>query len=277
LTDAELKVLPLVDDHGRTWRAGWCTYSTDFARNPDVEVFCGGVNAKTPTAAAIWRQGNLLHYGFEQSPAEMNETGQLLLLNSIAYISRFTEDRPIAITPSVFAGPVARFRATPARWLRNPGYEIDFGKDLVTPEIWQTMFALGDREKMAKWADEHSPYFYPNAQQVLDIDTDLAVLKVSFDVPEFFDKTIAAMRSDDPDSRERGRRLLARYVPIGPREGTAEQWAKWWNDNRPFAFASDAGDYRWYIDPLAKKRNVPERDLRGPLRADRPATTVSVR
>jgi hypothetical protein len=120
IKDAEIQVLPLVDDRKQGGRPGWCSYSTDFARNPDVEFFCGGVNRKTPTAAGLWRQGNLLHFGFEQSPSEMNESGQRLLLNSIAYISRFTEDRPIAITPSVFAGPVARFRSTPARWLRNP-------------------------------------------------------------------------------------------------------------------------------------------------------------
>jgi len=69
-------------------------------------VFCGG-EKKAATAAAVWRQGNLLHFGFEQSPDELNAIGRRLLLNSIAYISRFTEDKPIAITPSVFAGPAA--------------------------------------------------------------------------------------------------------------------------------------------------------------------------
>src|SRR5687768_15963590 len=100
-------MLPLVDDHSKKWRDGWCTYNDHFEKNPDIEVMCGGENEKTPRAVAIWRQGNLLHFGFEQSPAEMNETGRRLLLNSIAYISRFIEDRPIAVTPSVFAGPAA--------------------------------------------------------------------------------------------------------------------------------------------------------------------------
>ena len=65
------------------------------------------MNHKTPTAAGLWRQGNLLHFGFDQSPAEMNDNGRQMLLNAIAYISSFSQDRPIAITPSVFAGPVA--------------------------------------------------------------------------------------------------------------------------------------------------------------------------
>ena len=42
---------------------------------PEIEVFCGGINSKTATAAALWRQGNLLHYGFDLSPDEMNESG----------------------------------------------------------------------------------------------------------------------------------------------------------------------------------------------------------
>ena len=82
---------------------------------PEVEVFSGGINEQTPRSAAFWRQGNLLHFGFEQSPAQMNNTGRAMLVNAIVYISHFTEDRPIDITPSVF-GPekiaVSRNRAT---------------------------------------------------------------------------------------------------------------------------------------------------------------------
>src|SRR5215472_12058184 len=100
-------MLPLVRDTDRHWPAGWCSYTDGFTENPDIEVLCGGENEKTARAAACWRQGNLLHFGFEQSPAEMSEAGQRLLLNCIAYISGFTEDQPIAVTPSVFAGSVA--------------------------------------------------------------------------------------------------------------------------------------------------------------------------
>jgi len=181
LNAGEIRVLPLVDDHKRQWHPGWCTYSTDFARNPDVEFFCGGVNHKTPTAAGLWRQGNLLHFGFEQSPSQLNEAGKQLLLNSIAYISRFTEDRPIAVTPSVFAGPIAYPRKTVARWLRNPNYPVDFVKDMVAPKIWEQLSALPDRETMAKWADEHSRYFHPDGAQKLEIDDDLVQLGLPFE------------------------------------------------------------------------------------------------
>src|SRR6266404_5810044 len=269
---SEIEVLPLVQDHQRQWRAGWCSYAYDFSRNPDVEFFCGGVNHKTPTAAGFWRQGNLLHFGFEQSPAEMNEQGQHLLLNAIEYISRFHEDRPIAVTASVFAGPVARGRASISRNLRNPEFQVEWFKENFSPELWAKISPLG-REKMGEWADQNSKFLHPNSKQELEFDEDLMALGVPFDEEDFFAKTIADLRGTGA-AAERAQRLLQRYVPIGPNKGGADDWAAWWKSNRPYLFASDAGYYRWYIDPLAIKRGVPSSELRGPKRADAAAAVA---
>jgi len=266
-------VLPLVNDHKQRWKAGWCTYAYDFANNPDVEYFSGGVNAKTPTAAGLWRQGNFLHFGFEQSPAEMNEQGGLLLLNSIAYINRFTQDRPIAITPSPFAGPITRPRNNPARFLRNPEYKVDWVKQMVAPEVWTVVSSLS-REKMAEWFDQNQSFLHPNTNHQLEIDQDAVALGVSFDKPEFFDKVIANLRTGGTPA-EHARRLLDRYVPIGPQNGSADQWTAWWQENKSYAFASDSSDYRWYVDPLAKQRSIRTGDLRGPKRADAFKASVS--
>jgi hypothetical protein len=247
---------------------GWCTHALDFSRYPDVEFFCGGVNSQTPTSAALWRQGNLLHFGFEESPSQMNESGRNLLLNSIVYISRFTEDRPIAITPSPFAGPFTRARSTVARWLRNPEFRVDHIQDLVSADVWKKLSAEKDREVMAAWADANAKFLHPDADHRLAFDEDLVVLGAAFDRPEFFEKALKGLRSQDEAVLLRSRRLLKRYVPDGPEGDSADIWQKWWGENEPFAFASDAGDYRWYVDPLAKKRGVPSKDLRGPKRAD---------
>ncbi len=275
IKEPEIMVLPLVADRGRQWSAGWCTHARDFGVYPDVEFLSGGVNHQTPTSAGLWRQGNLLHFGFEQSPAEMNDSGKLLLLNAIAYISHFTDDRPIAITPSPFAGPVARGRSTLARWLRDSHYPIDSCKSLLAPETWKMVSKRPDREAMAKWADENARFLHPNRDQLLEIDDDLLSSGVSFDQPEFFDKVLADLRSEDRALVGRARRLLERYVPIGPSAGDSNAWASWWQENQPFAFGSDAGDYRWYIDPLAKKRGVPITVMRGPNRASRPFPDVT--
>lgn len=273
IKQSEIKVLPLTGDPKGKWKAGWCTYSYDFATNPDVEYFCGGVNQKTPTAAGLWRQGNFLHFGFEQSPKEMNEHGQRLLLNSIAYISRFTEDRPIATTLSPFAGPVTRLRSTPARWLRNPEFSVEMVKDLVADEVWAQVGRLS-RDKQAEWFDLNRVYLHPNANHKLDIDQDLVAIGVSFDQADFFDRTIADLHLGGV-AAERARRLLARYASCGPKEASPDQWADWWRESKPYAFASDSGDYCWYIDPLAKKRGIPATELRGPRRADSMKASVS--
>jgi hypothetical protein len=198
----------------------------------------------------------------------MNESGQRLLLNAIAYISRFTQDRPIAVTPSVFAGPVARSRAIPSRWLHISSYPADFGKDVVAADVWEEISKLPSREARAKWADEHSRFFHPDAECRLAIDEDLVAWNVAFDQPEFFEKATAGLRSGDVAAKARATRLLKRYAPDGPTGESADAWAAWWKENQPYAFGSDAGDYRWYIDPLAKKRGVPSSELRGARRAD---------
>jgi len=170
------------------------------------------------------------------------------LLNAIEYISRFSEDKPIAVTPSVFAGPVARSRASIARNLRNPQFQVEWFKENFSPELWAKMSPLG-REKMAEWADQNSKFLHPNSKQELELDEDLLALGVPFDEEDFFAKTIVELRGSGA-AAERAQRLLQRYVPIGPNKDGAEEWAAWWKSNQPYVFASDAGDYRWYIDPL---------------------------
>jgi hypothetical protein len=53
--------------------------------------------------------------------------------------------------------------------------------------------------------------------------------------------------------------------------GTAAQWREWHRENRAYLFFSDAGEYGWCVDPLAKRRGVPSSQLRGPAPGDVPA------
>lgn len=262
-------LLPLVRDASRSWKAGWCTYNDGFDANPDIEVYCGGENDKTPTtAAAVWRQGNLLHFGFEQSPAEMNESGQRLLLNPIAYISRFAEDRPIAVTPSVFAGPVALPRTYLDRRLRNNGNRNETSW-MVTPELFREIAEM-DASKLESWYETVRPYLHPGGgpDPKLEIDAEARALSAPIDQPLFFERCLAVL--DSPDA-SKARSLLARYAPSGTeKHASPSEWESWFAENRDYLFFSDQGDYRWYIDPLAKKRGIPSASLRGPARASAP-------
>jgi hypothetical protein len=144
---AAIEVIPLVKNVGAARQPGWCTYS-DTLDSPETEVLCGGINHKTP-AAAIWRQGHLLHFGFDLSPAEMNETGQGLLINSIVYIARFTEDRPITHAPGR-----ALLRAGADRVASKKAFERDYEDWYFSPSV-RRLGKAEDWPAFQKWYKQH--------------------------------------------------------------------------------------------------------------------------
>ena len=273
----QVDVLPLVDNIQRyervinDFRPGWCTYYYEFADMPDVELFCGGVNEKTPRASALWRQGNLLNFGFEQSPAEMNATGRAILVNAIAYISRFTQDRPIDVTPSVFGSePVATTRRRAGYFAdvnRFPDYHMEWLTNVFSAAALKS-FNWHDRAAATAWFQEAGSWLHPGPGNLLEVDEDAKSLGMKFDSPEIFPKAILAMRNEETKSKAAS--LLARYAPEGPGvTASADAWEKWWKENSLYLFYSEMGGYRWYVDPLAKKRGVPTKELRGSARADK--------
>lgn len=268
-TNETIAVLPLVDGISNyhtvinTYARGWSTHYFEFADVPDVEVFSGGINEQTPRSAAFWRQGNLLHFGFEQSPAELNAAGRAMLVNAIVYISRFTEDRPIDVSPSVF-GPekiaVSRRRAR--------SYFVNYPREI--PEIFTAaalaQFNWHDTNTAFAWFDSQRSWIHPNEQNLLEVDAEAKALNLIFDSPDFFPKAIAALR--DEKTKSAAAAVLSRYAPEGAgASADADTWQKWWQENSPYLFYSELGGYHWYIDPLAKKRGVPCKELVGPLRA----------
>jgi len=266
-----IEVVPLIDGIAnyrtviKSYPPGWSTHYFEFADLPDVEVFSGGINSQSPRSAALWRQGNLLHFGFQPSLAELNAAGRALLVNAVVYISRFTEDRPIDETLSVF-GP-EKYPATRSRalmYLRT------------NPQALREVFSMGtllalDWENPANvqaWFDAARPWLHPNAENLLVVDAEAEALGVTYDSPNFFPKVLAALHEEKTKSAAEA--VLARYAPEGPGvEADAAAWDKWWQANAAYLFFSELGGYRWYVDPLAKKRGVPTQDLRGPARADR--------
>ena len=269
-TNVTIAVLPLVDNirnfHTviRDHQPGWSSHYYEFADLPDVEVFSGGINEQTPRSAAFWRQGNLLHFGFEQSPAEMNVAGRAMLVNAVAYISRFTEDRPIDITLSVFGEERVAVSRKRAR-----GYFANYPRTLTNVFSAATLavFDWHNPTNAQAWFDAERSWIHPTAENFLEVDVEAKSLKIVFDTPEFFPKAIAALRDDK--TKGAAATVLARYAPEGPgAAGDAAAWEKWWQDNSSYLFYSELGGYRWYVDPLAKKRGIPASKLHGPLRVD---------
>ena len=266
----EIRVLPLSRREYKGEQPGWCTYTRDMAEAPEIEVFCGGINAKTATAAALWRQGNLLHYGFDLSPDEMTDAGKAMLVDAIAYISRFTEDRPIMETPSPFAGDDFITRAAIERIIarNDPGwwdylqYEFrseDAGRRRGEgPGLVREMVPDGPRLPLPRRDRPHAHRRGCPGRE--DQPGPTGVLRLGD-------------RRPWPARRGglRARRMLARYAPEGPgRDATPQAWSDWWKANADYLFFGEVGGYRWYLDPLAKARGVPTARLRGPMRASRP-------
>jgi hypothetical protein len=268
---AKIEVLSLARDPKAKLSPGWCTYTYEHSGAPELEVICGGVNSKTPRAGAVWRQGNLLHFGFDLAPADMNDTGRALLVNAVAYVAQFTDDRPILRTPCVF---VQRKRIVDrdylARRLREPKPDLsglpyffakaDFEKHLKDKSV----------AEVAAWYSKERDYLHAAEDGKLTVDTDARAFGVPPAGPEFLAKVSAALAG--PHEAD-ARRLLTRYVPHGAGEtASAADWSAWVEKNRPYLFFSDTGGYRWYTDPLARSRGIPTVDLRGPARAGPPGT-----
>lgn len=266
-------VLPLVEDVDREYRNGWLTYVYYFKRCPEVEVIGGGINTKTVKGGGLWRQGNLFHFGFDLSPSEMNRAGRALLLNSVAYISRFTEDRPIAKTPSVFVKKVARTRVV----LDHAYSRSDFGLEYLRNQIADDVLAElpgNSLEEVKPSLEKIRPYLRDNGNGKLGIDEQARRFGVAPDSPAFFPAMVGAL-NDGGERARKARELLERYRPDSApvADDVPAKWRSWWDENKHYLFYSDAGGFRWYIDPLAKQRGVPTSELTGPARATKPPIT----
>lgn len=252
---ATIRVLPLFAKENMRYRDGWCTYTYEHEQAPELEVICGGVNAKTSRASAIWRQGNLLHFGFEQSPAEMNDTGRSLLINAITYAARFTEDVPI-----IRRSPRARIldRNAIERLIQNESRELESYFDWFFADELREKLRGSTRPVLAEWFRQNRGYLRADERGKFVIDEVARRFGTAPESAAFIPALVE--RFDEDDSRV----LLSRYVPLGPgAQATADVWRAWHRENQPYLFFSDSGGFRWYLDPLAKKRRQESIQLRG--------------
>jgi hypothetical protein len=268
--------LPLVRDVKGTHSPGWCTYTYEHAQAPELEVLCGGINHKTPQAGAVWRQGNLLHFGFNPAPDAMNDAGRALLVNCIPYIARFTEDRVLVHTPCIFVQRIRLFdRDAIGRRLQNDKADLKVLEYYLDKETYKALQGKS-RAEMKEWFKLCRGYLHADGHGLLQVDAEAQAFGVSPALPEFLDKAIAGLR--EPGRAAASRLLLARYVPDGPGvNGTSERWQSWREENNVYLFFSDTGGYHWYVDQLAKRKGIPSVKLRGSARASLPPLEAGAR
>src|SRR5262249_53818467 len=257
------EALPLVENAKGEHRPGWCVYSEAFD-SPEVEVLCGGVNSKTASAAAVWRQGCLLHFGFDLAPDEMNEPARLFLVNCVAYVARFLDDRPIIHAPAR-----ALLRVGADRVVAKAEPEKGYIEWYFTPAV-RKLGKADDWPAFKRWYKENRDYLRSERKErgSLVLDEDAKAFGSPANKPEFLRSAVTALRQRG-DRAGLAAKLLQRYVPDGPDSAEADAWQRWLGTNEKYLFCSEAGWYRWYVDPLAQKRGVPAADLRGEKRVSR--------
>ncbi len=267
---AEVQVLRLGDPKA-TPMPGWCTAGGQLT-GPEIEVICGGINTKQPTHAAVWRQGNLLHWGFEPDPDHLEETGRKLLVNAVAYVSRFVNDRPVVRVRS-FADPAGG--APSMLWLDR----LLADKDVDTlagmfAEPWNTRIeAQGDgaiawvTARLGAVRDSGGNSDFTFDERALALGVDLRQRAVLRDL-------VARL---DGEQAETARALLESLVAGGPEPGTTKNnWTNWLRRNEN-ALCWDAWSHVWRVDQLALWRRVDSDRLRGPDRADGGAIDAATR
>jgi len=264
---AQVTAVPLARDPKGQHPPGWCTYTFEYEGSPELEVMCGGINHKTPRAGALWRQGHLLHFGFDIAPAAMNEICRAMLINAIVYISRFTDDRPIVHTPCGFVqGHWIWDRAALDRMLARKSGDLNNLQFYVHQPYFEKHLKGKSRQDVARWHAQYRDFLCAADDGRLTVDEDARSFGIGPAASEFMTQAFAAL--DEPTKAPLARKLLARYVPEGPgADASPARWRSWWQENRPYLFFSDIGGYRWYLDPLARKRGVPTNELRGVARA----------
>lgn len=265
-----VQVLRLCDGKGPKMR-GWCVAESQL-RGAEIEAMCGGINSKQPTHGGIWRQGHLLHFGFEPSPSEYNETGRKLLVNGIAYISRFLTDRPIVRSQSFVDNSGLR---PPKHWLEfmltSPKFSRagDLAGWFAPP--WGEQIARLEMAEARAFVNERLPALCVEGSK-FTFDADALQLGVDVQKPGVVRQLadmlrLAGMGPSGDEQAARARRLLGKLVADGPGpDTTANNWDYWVGSEGALCF--DWHSHVWRLDPLAVRRAAKSADLRGPARAD---------
>lgn len=242
---------------------GWCTTGGQVI-GPEIEIVCGGINTKQPTYAGVWRQGNLLHFGFEPGPSGLAPMGRKLLLNGIAYIARFGTDRPIVRVRSSLAaeGPQASV-AWLEHFLAASGDDAKNLADLFA-EPWRQRIAALDGEAARAFVRQRRGALYGEGVRFLFDERALAFgldLREPAALVQLVDRV-----GGDGDAT--ARRLLSRLLPDGPgADTTPNNWRNWLRA-RARSLCHDPHSLVFRIDPVAQARRVDSASLRGAARAD---------
>jgi dipeptidyl aminopeptidase/acylaminoacyl peptidase len=156
------------------------------------------------------------------------------------------------------------------RWLLTGGYEGTVRVwDARTGEMRCRLKNLGGVDALAYAPAARTLATGGNGKsiQLFELSSDEPTLKERERIRTLLDK----LDENAYTTREEASKELLQVGPVAEPELRRAGWRPWWEENKPYLFFSDTGGYRWYIDPLAKKKAVPTKELQGSARASLPA------
>ncbi|WP_316788730.1 protein-disulfide reductase DsbD domain-containing protein [Pedobacter frigoris] len=211
----------------KNFRIGMVARPWGFEDSPDAEFISSGVCQKTLDAVALGRHGNFFHWGFAASPEFMTEEAQVVLANSIAYISKFNGK-------GVIARKYLDRRAT-REYLKERKY-------LVTKAAYEVR--LASEEKFAK--------------QMLAEKATAEAKKAN---GETLDQTAQmALNYKASPSQSYESFLKGRYSDLFDKFGTDEAaYARYFDENKDYFYSEDEM-YKINIDEDVKSLGIPYYD-----------------
>ena len=176
----------------------------DFEGSPDAEILALGLNrAKDYGDAGISRHGNVLQWGYGDSPSQMSEAGRRLFVNCVHYIRRFDGRTPLVRRE--VEGRLCALRWAPAQ------------KGATQPKlVFIGSYAEDVMKRYRGRLDELNDYYVKNVELLYwdegyRVDDDLKSLGIESNRQvETLERLFKLQK--DPAHQEIARRLLDRYT-----------------------------------------------------------------
>ena len=216
--------------------------SYGFTDSPDAEVLVKGFNTgKEYGAVGVGRHGNFLQWGYSLPPSMMTKAGRKFFLNCICYIHKF--DGKGALIRRIATHRLDTIRLAPLAerlWQRRKNDES------FTPFIPEdiTKKFSGDPNGLVQYYKDDLELIYRDRQ--FHVDSELRSLGINSNRNiNTLERLIDLLKNDT--HADTAWLLLTRYTNQSFQ--SADDWKRWFEDNRDRIYFSDVGGYKFLVIP----------------------------
>ncbi len=209
-----------------------------FTDSPDAEVLAKGFNTgKEYGAVGVGRHGNFLQWGYSLPPSKMTEAGRKFFLNCVCYIHKFDGKAPLIRRTSSHRWNALRLAALINRLKDKTNFSWSFPPDLMSKYE-------GDPNGLVQYYRNDFELIYRD--RTFRIDSELKLLGMDSNRSLDTLERLIGLLQDDTHA-DTARRLLRRYTNQSFQ--SADDWKRWFENNRDRFFFSDVGGYKFLVIP----------------------------